>query len=107
MIAFGTPFTSPMGVIYGIFRDASCRAAKSQPAHTARLAPGDVFLIGITDLTNGSAALSQYSAQFAGGQLEQRIVAFFGHQLGSETGAPHQLSTLPDLKLDIVQHRAH
>jgi hypothetical protein len=59
VITLRTAFPAAMGMVHGIHSDTASRAAKSQPAHAARLAPGDIFLIRVANLPDGGAAFSQ------------------------------------------------
>jgi hypothetical protein len=59
MIAFGASFAAAMWVIDRIFGDAAGCRSKAEPAHPSGLAPRNILLVGIADLTDGCAALSQ------------------------------------------------
>ena len=106
MITLRSAFATAMRMVHWIFCDTACRRAKTQPTYSTSLAPGNIFLVGVTDLTDRGSTISQNVAQLARGQLEQRVGAFLGHQLSAQTGAAHQLTAFADLKLDIMHDGA-
>ena len=65
-----------------------------------------VLMIGVAYLAYGRHARDQHPAGFAGRQLQQRIVAFLGHQLRRSTGRAYHLRALARAKLDVVHRGA-
>ena len=63
----------------------------AQPAGTARLTNGEVFIFQVAHLADGSAAVDVYFTYFAGRKTQQGVIPFFGHQLYYSAGA--QLTT--------------
>src|SRR5438270_11624520 len=89
--AGGFAFASSVRVINWIHRDAAIVRTTSQPAHTSCFVDSNVFVIGITNLTDCSHAVEQHLACLARRQFHQRIVTFFGDQLSSASGRTHHL----------------
>ena len=63
-------------------------------------------MIQVADLADGREAIEMDLADFAGRQSDLRVRPLFGHELRPTAGRPHELSTLADLELDIVDDRA-
>src|SRR5262249_5654808 len=96
--------TTAMRVVNRVHRDTAVRWADTLPAVAPGLADGHVLVIGIAYLANRRHAVHQHLARFTGRQLQQRIVAFLGHQLRRRSSRAHHLRALARTKLNIV-HR--
>src|SRR5579859_4276751 len=93
-------------MVNGIHCDTSVDRLLSQPAITPGLADGYVFVLHVADLPDGGHAINQYFAGFAGGQLNQGIIAFFGHKLGCPARRAHHLGALAGLQFYVVDRSA-
>ena len=60
----------------------------------------------VADLADRRTAFAAHVAKLAGGQLEQRVVAFLGHQLRGAAGAARHLAAAADAELDVVHRGA-
>src|SRR5260221_9504741 len=95
-----------VGVVEGVHGHAAHRGAEAAPAHLARLAPVLVLVVDVADLADGRAAAHVDAAHLAAGHAQRRVLAFAGQQLGAGAGAAHQLATLAQGQLDVVDGRA-
>ena len=59
-------------------------------------------MVDVADLADGGHAVRRNVAQLAGGQTDQRISAFFCHQLSLDAGGAGQLSAFAGIQLHVV-----
>ena len=78
----------------------------AQPALASGLAQRNIFVIHVADLADGGHAIERHAADFAGGQLQQRDLAFLVDQLRLRPRRPRHLRALAGPQLDVVYHRA-
>src|SRR6185503_21008189 len=80
--------------------------APAQPALAPGLAVADVLVVDVADLAHRGLAVHADPPHLARGQLDLRVVAFLGHELGGATRAAHDLAALAVPQLDVVHHGA-
>src|SRR6266700_2626627 len=106
MVALALALAATHGVIDGIHHRPADGGPEALPAHPARLAHGDVFVIEISHLAHGGHAFELDLAHLARGELEVGVIAFLGQELGEGARAPAELPALARLQLDVVHERA-
>src|SRR5487761_146948 len=106
MVALHAAFPAAVGMIHRIHRDAANRGPASMPARAARLAVGDVFMVQIAELADGSHALERKLPRFPGRQLDESNIALLAEQLRRAAGGTHELAALAGRHLEIVNHGA-
>src|SRR5690606_32839961 len=74
----------------------------SEPASTAGFTQLDVLVVAVGDVADRNAALGVNLAHFTAGQLDERVVALFGHQLSRDTSRAHELCPLAFTQFDVV-----
>src|SRR5208337_59014 len=99
-------FTAAMRMVHRVHRNAAVVRTLPDPARASRLAPGNVFVVGVSHLSNRGQAVQQHLASFAGRQFHQSVVAFFGNQLRRTARRTHHLRAFAGLQLHIVDRRA-
>src|SRR6201999_1033054 len=77
----GLALTTTVRVVHRVHGDTTDGGALAPPSHPARLAPVDVVVLGVADLTDGGAATHIYVADLAGGHPQLREPALLGDQL--------------------------
>src|SRR5258708_9167261 len=87
-------FSTAMRMIYWIHGNAAVMRTAPEPAHASSFADSDVFVIGVSHLTDGGHAIEQDFASLARGQLDQRVVTFLRYQLRLSASGAHHLRTL-------------
>ena len=80
--AGGLAFAAAVRVIDRVHRYATITGTNALPAIASSLADRHILMIGIAYLTHCRHARYQYPARLARGQLQERVIALFGHQLG-------------------------
>lgn len=95
-------FTTTHGMINRVHGDTTHPRPTPQPSPPTRLSQGDVFVALVAHLTDRGLTLRQDHVYLTGRQFDVGISPFLGHQLGKASRAPHQLSTSPRSKLDVV-----
>src|ERR1700756_1457955 len=88
-------FAAAVRVIDWIHGHAAVVRTASGPAHATGLANRDVLVIGVAYLPDRGHAILQNLARLAGRQLDERVVAFLGHQLRRTARRTHHLRALP------------
>src|SRR6266567_837059 len=106
MVALALALAATHGVIDGIHHRPADGGPEALPAHPARLAHGDVFVIEISHLAHGGHAFELDLAHLARGELEVGVIAFLGQELGEGARAPAELPALARLQLDVVHEGA-
>src|SRR6185437_1191750 len=102
--AGGLALATTVRVVDRVHGDTADGRALALPAHPAGLAPVDVGLLGVADLTHGRAAADVDVADLTGRhpQLGERTV--LGDQLHPGTGRPGDLGAATGPQLDGVDH---
>ena len=95
-------FAAAVRMVHRVHGHAAVHRAASLPARAAGLAHGHVLMVHVADLADGRHAFHQHFAGLAGRQLNQRIVAFLGHQLRRTSSGTHHLRALTRTQLDVV-----
>src|SRR3954454_4784120 len=82
----GLALATTVRVVDGVHHDTADGRALALPAHPAGLAPVDVGLLGVADLTHGGAAADVDVADLAGGHPQLGERALLGDQLDAGPG---------------------
>src|SRR5262249_13472540 len=106
MIPLGTTLTASVRVVHGILCNASCRRTLSGPNDSSGLAPGNILLVEIADLSYGSAAFYQNLTDLSRWELQEGMRTLLRHQLRAGAGAPGELTPFSQFELHIVNHSA-
>src|SRR5699024_10880089 len=89
----GLTLTTTVRVIDRVHDDTTDGWAPALPTHTTGLAPTDVDLVGVADLTDGGAAADVDATDLSGRHTQDRVGAFLTEQLNGGTGGTSQLCT--------------
>src|SRR5690625_5116237 len=100
----GLALTTSVRVVHRVHRHTTGLRALALPAHPAGLAPADVGLLGVADLTDAGAAAGVDVADLTGGHPQLGELALPGHQLHRGTGGPGDLRPTTGLELHRVDH---
>src|SRR5215469_6325350 len=95
-----------MRVIDRGHRDPAIVRALAQPALASGFANRNVLVLNVAHLAHRRHTVNQHPAGFTGRQLKQRVVPFFGHQLGLCSGRARHLRAFARPQLDVVHRRA-
>src|SRR5436853_98285 len=95
--ATGLTLAAAVGMVHRVHGHAAVSRTHSHPALASRLADGNVFVVHVAYLTDGCHAIHQDFASLAGRQLDQRPIAFLGHQLRCAASGTHHLRALAGL----------
>ena len=98
----GLTLTTTVRVVDRVHNDTTDGRANALPAHTASLAPADVHLVSVADLTHGGAATDVDAADFRRRHTQDGVLAFLTQQLDGSTSRAGQLSASARLELDCV-----
>src|SRR6476661_2770487 len=82
----GLTLTTTVRVVERVHHDTTDGRALALPAHTAGLAPVDVRLFGVADLTDRGAAANVDATDFAGRHTQRGVGAFLTEQLDAGSG---------------------
>src|SRR5689334_10202410 len=102
----GLALATTVRVVDGVHHDTADGRALALPAHAAGLAPVDVGLLGVADLTDGGAAADVDEAHLARGHAQRRARALAGHELGAHAGRAGDLGAAARTQLDRVDRGA-
>src|SRR5579871_1553235 len=102
MIALGATLAATMRMVNRIHRNAAHVPALAEPSAAAGLADGDIFMLDVADLADSPAAFREHHPLLPRGKLQQRHLAFFGHQLRLRSRAARKLRARTRLHLDGV-----
>src|SRR5690554_6117809 len=97
-------FSTTMGVIDGIHRYTADPRPTPQPAAASCLTNGEVLMVYVPHLSEGSPASSQDHPNFAGRQTQGCVAPFPSHQLSRGAGRTGQLTALTGLQLNVVDN---
>src|SRR5699024_6288607 len=87
----GLALATTVRVVHRVHDDAADLRAPALPAHAAGLAPADVDLLGVADLTDGGAAARVDAADFGRRHAQDGVLALLAQQLDGRTGRTGQL----------------
>jgi hypothetical protein len=100
----GTTLASTHWVVNRIHAHAAIVRAPAHPTRSTGLAPIEVAMLQVAQLSNGRPTVEMNPPNLPGRQADLTPVALLGQKLSSTTGATHELPTAADLELDIVNH---
>ena len=103
----GGTFATAVRVVDRVHGRAANGGPDAHPALAAGFAGGQVLVLGIAYLADGRPAFQMDHAHLTRRQTQDRVVAFFGHDLGGSPGRPGDLSALPLVQLDVVHDGTH
>src|SRR3954469_7339729 len=101
----GLALTATVRVVDGVHDHTADGRALALPAHAAGLAPVDVGLLGVADLTDRGAAPDVDEAHLAGRHAQRRARALLGDQLRGVAGRAGDLGAAAGTQLDAVDRR--
>src|SRR4249919_2201114 len=101
----GLALATTMGVVDGVHDDTADGRALALPAHAAGLAPVDVGLLVVADLTDRGTASDVDEAHLAGRQAQGGARALLGDQLRGVAGRAGDLGATARTQLDAVDRR--
>src|SRR5271156_2714676 len=104
--ARGLAFAATVRVIDRVHGYATIAGTNTLPAIASGLADRHILMIGIAYLAYRRHACYQHPASFARGQLQERVVALFGHQLGRGPCRAHHLRAFAGTELNVVDRGA-
>ncbi len=84
--AGGFAFAAAVRVVNRIHYNAANFRSSSYPACSSGFSQTDVFVFDISDLSDGCRADNRNFANFARRHTHLRVIAFFGDELGKNTG---------------------
>src|SRR3954462_11478685 len=102
----GLALTTTVRVVDRVHRDAADGGALALPPHAAGLAPVDVRLLGVADLTDGGAVADVVVAELAGGHAQLGVRTVLGDELDARAGRAGDLGPATRTQLDRVHHGA-
>src|SRR6476646_284053 len=103
----GLALTTTVRVVDRVHGHTADGRALALPAHAAGLAPVDVRLLGVADLTDRGAAAQVDVADLAGRHAQLGVRAVLGHELHAGAGGPGDLGAATGAELDRVDDRTH
>src|SRR3954451_9358498 len=101
----GLALATAVRVVDGVHDDTADGRALALPPHPAGLAPVDVRLLGVADLTDGGAAADVDEAHLTGRHAQRGARALLGDQLRGVAGRAGDLGTAAGTQLDAVDRR--
>jgi hypothetical protein len=78
--------------------------ANAHPARPAGLSQGSVFVVYVSNLSDGCPARNWNHPHFGRRQSQNSVASFFGDQLSAATCGPSQLCPFARFQLHIVNH---
>src|SRR4051794_35885810 len=102
----GGALAAAVRVVDRVHRGAAGLGAHAEVALAARLAHGDVLVVGVADRADGCAAQLADHPHLAGGQAQGRHAGLARHQLDARAGAAGELPAAARLELDVVNDGA-
>src|ERR1035437_5480450 len=100
MVSLRLALATAVRMVNRVDRDSTHMTALAQPSRASGLADRNIFVVEIADLADGGAAIGLHHPLLARGQLEQRHLALFRHQLSLHTRAARELGAGARLHLD-------
>src|ERR671920_853841 len=104
--AGGLALTAAVRVVDGVHHDTADGGALALPPHATGLAPVDVRLLGVADLTDRGAAADVDVPHLPGRHPQRGAGALAGDQLRGDAGGPGDLRPAARAHLDAVDGRA-
>src|SRR5581483_4680112 len=104
--AGGLALAAAVRVVDRVHHDAADGGALAFPSHTSGLAPVDVRLLGVADLTDRGPASHVNTTDLAAGHTQRRVGTFLAEQLNARPGRTGQLRAAPGTQLDGMDQRA-
>src|SRR5207342_607285 len=101
----GLAFTTTVRVVDRVHGHTTDGRALALPPHPAGLAPVDVGLLGVADLTDRGAAADVDEAHLAGRQAQRGARALLGDELRGVAGRAGDLGATARTQLDAVDRR--
>src|SRR5215212_964772 len=98
----GLALATAVRVVDGVHHDTTDGRALALPAHAAGLAPVDVGLLGVADLTDRGAAADVDEAHLAGRHAQRGARALLGDELRGVAGRAGDLGAAARTQLDAV-----
>ena len=98
----GVTFTTAVRMVVRVHYNAAVCRTNAQPTGTTSFTDADVFSVDVANHTDGSTAVDVYFTDFARGQTQQSVVAFFCHQLSAGASTTSHLAALTDFHFYIV-----
>src|SRR5699024_299963 len=98
-------FTTTQRVIHGVHRNAAYTRPFTTPPVPAGLAPLDVRVLGVSDLTHGRTVTDIHVPDLGGGHPQLGVAPFLGDQLNPCPGGTGDLGAAARPQLDRVDHR--
>src|SRR5690606_36054007 len=102
----GTALTTTVRVVHRVHHDTADARALAAPPVAAGLAPVDVGVVGVADLTDRGPVAHVHVPDLAGRHAQLRARALLGHQLHAGARGPGDLGAATRAQLDGVHHRA-
>src|SRR5580704_13210709 len=102
MVSLRLALATAMRMVNGVHRDSTHVTALAEPSRAPGLADRNIFMIEIADLADSGATIRLHHPLLARGQLEQRHLALFRHQLRLHARAARELGAGARLHLDCV-----
>ena len=96
----GLALSAPVGMINGVHRDAADMRPPALPSSPSCFANGDIFMIGVSDLSDGRVTLDVDLAHFAGRKPHLRVTSLLGHELRGGAGRADELTAATPFQLD-------
>src|SRR6266568_7004729 len=84
----GLALSAPVGMIHGVHRDAADMRPPALPSGPSCFANGDIFMIGVSDLSDSGLAGPKNATHLAGLQSDLYVRPFSAHYLRRTTSAP-------------------
>ena len=100
-------FTTAVGVINRVHYGTSYFGSQTKVSCFTCLTKGNEFVVNVTNLTDGRAALQENISHFAAGHTDGCVLAFYCHDLRGNTSATSDLAAFTRGKLDVVYHRTY
>ena len=101
----GLALATTVRVVDRVHNHTTHGRAPALPAHTTSLAPTDVDLVSVADLTNSCTAADVHAADFGRRHTQNCVVAFLTQQLDGRTCGTSQLCACARLELHSVDGR--
>src|SRR5699024_4263017 len=102
----GLALTTTVRVVDRVHDDTADGRALALPPHAAGLAPVDVGLLGVADLTDGGAAAHVDEAHLARGHPQRGAAALTGDQLRRDASGAGDLGAATGTELHAVDRRS-
>src|SRR5699024_1740606 len=102
----GPALATTVRVVHRVHHDTADGGALALPPHAAGLAPADVDLLGVADLTDGGAAPGVDPTDLAGGHAQRGVGALLREELDARPGGAGHLGPATGTQLHGVDRGA-